>query len=203
MVLIGEEIHSIGYHVLGIGIRNSIAWRQPASSAIDEVHRQGGVAIAAHPINAYSAYDDAALRKLDAAEVVHPVGLRNEVFADQLRQFFGRARMTAIGDSDYHIGPLSPQLGAMGLCRTYVFVREQNEEGVLDALRQGRTVVFDQQHIYGDPGLIQLAKEDGRLSKIALSGRKPNFAALFSGIVGVIGLLASTFTFGVVWRRFE
>jgi predicted metal-dependent phosphoesterase TrpH len=203
MVLIGEEIHSMGYHVLGIGIRNSIAWRQPASSAIDEVHRQGGVAIAAHPINAYAAYDGEAMRKLDAAEVVHPVGLRNEVFADQLRQFFGRTRLTAISDSDYHIGPLSPQLGAMGLCRTYVFVQEQTEKSLLDALRQGRTVVYDRQHIYGDPAMIQLAKEDGRLSKLALSGREPNFAALFSGIVGVFGLLASTLTSGGVWRRFE
>jgi hypothetical protein len=203
MVLIGEEIHSVGYHVLGIGIRNSIAWRQPASRAIDEVHRQGGVAIAAHPINAYAAYDNEAIRKLDAAEVVHPVGLRSEVFADQLRQFFGRTRLTAIGDSDYHLGPLSPQLGSMGVCRTYVFVREKTEKGVLDALRQGRTVVYDRQHIYGDPTLILLAEEDGRLSKIALSGRGSNFAALFSGIVGVIGLLASTLTFGGVWRRFE
>ncbi len=203
MVLIGEEIHSIGYHVLAIGIRNSIAWRQPASSAIDEVHRQGGVAIAAHPINAYAAYDGEAMRKLDAAEVVHPVGLRNEVFADQLRQFFGRTKLTAIGDSDYHIGPLSPQLGEMGLCRTYVFVREQTEESVLDALRQGRTVVYDRQRIYGDPAMIQLAKEDGRLSKLGLSRREPNFAVLLNGIVGVLGLLASTLTSGSVWRRFE
>lgn len=203
MVLIGEEIHSIGYHVLAIGIRNSIAWRQPASSAIDEVHRQGGVAIAAHPINAYAAYDSEAMRKLDGAEVVHPVGLRNEVLADQLRQFFGRTRLTAFGDSDYHIGPLSPQLGAMGLCRTYVFVREQTEKSLLDALRQGHTVVYDREHIYGDPAMIQLAKEDGRLSKLALSDREPNSAALLSGIVGVLGLLASTLTSGAVWRRFE
>jgi len=120
-----------------------------------------------------------------------------------LRQFFGRTRLTAIGDSDYHIGPLSPQLGAMGLCRTYVFVREQTEKGVLDALRQGHTVVYDRQHIYGDPALIQIANEDGRLSKIALSGREPNFTALFSGVVGVIGLLASSLIFGGVGRRFE
>jgi predicted metal-dependent phosphoesterase TrpH len=203
MVIVGEEIHSIGYHVLAIGIRNSIAWRRPASSAIDEVHRQGGVAIAAHPIASYAAYDAEAMRKLDAAEVVHPVGLRNELFADQLRQFFGRTRLTAIGDSDYHIGPLSPQLGAMGLCRTYVFVRERTEKGILDALREGRTVVYDREHIYGDPAMIQLAEEDGRLPKLALTGRQPHFAGLFSGIAGVLGLLASTLTCGGVLRKLD
>ena len=203
VVIVGEEIHSIGYHLLAVGIRNSIAWRQPASKAIDEVHRQGGVAIAAHPIASYAAYDAEAMRKLDAAEVVHPVGLRNEAFADQLRQFFRRTRLTAIGDSDYHIGPLSPQLGEMGLCRTYVFVQERTEEGILDALRKGRTVVYDREHVYGDPAMIQLADENGRLRKLALSGREPNFAGLFSGIVGVFGLLAWILTSGGVWRRFD
>src|SRR5205823_4654353 len=97
------------------GITKTIAWRQKASSAIDDVHRQGGLAIAAHPIASFAAYDSEAIRKLDAAEVVHPVALRNETFAAQLREFYGRARLTAIGDSDYHLGPMSPQLGAMGL----------------------------------------------------------------------------------------
>jgi len=203
IVLVGEEIHSIGYHILAIGIRNSIAWRQPASSAIDEVHRQGGVAIAAHPIASYAAYDAEAMRKLDGAEVVHPIGLRNEAFAAQLRQFFGRTRLTAIGDSDYHIGPMSPQLGEMGLCRTYVFVREPTEKDLLDALREGRTVVYDRDHVYGDPAMIRLAAEDGQLPKLALTGREPNFAGLLSGTVGLLGLLAWTLTCGGVWRRLD
>jgi hypothetical protein len=101
------------------------------------------------------------MRKLDGAEVVHPVGLRDEAFAAQLREFYGRARLTAIGDTDYHLGPMSPQVGAMGLCRTYVFARERTEKGVLDALREGRTVVYDRDHIYGDPAMIQLAAQPG------------------------------------------
>src|SRR5262245_19893760 len=189
MVLVGEEIHSIGYHVLAVGIRNTIDWRQPASSAIDEVHRQGGVAIAAHPTASYAGYDADVIKKLDGAEVVHPLGLRNETFAAELRQFFGRTQLTAIGDSDYHFGPMAPDLGEMGLCRTYVFVRERTEQGILDALRERRTVVYDREHVYGDPAMIQLAAEDGRLSKLALTGREQNFQRLFSGIAGVLGLV--------------
>jgi len=190
MVLVGEEIHSIGYHVLAVGIRNTIDWRQPASSAIDEVHRQGGVAIAAHPTASYAGYDAEVIKKFDGAEVVHPLGLRNETFAAELRQFFGRTQLTAIGDSDYHFGPMAPDLGEMGLCRTYVFVRERTEQGILDALRERRTVVYDREHVYGDPAMIQLAAEDGRLSKLALTGREQNFHRLFSGIAGVLGLVA-------------
>ncbi len=198
IVLVGEEIHSsaLGYHLLAVGIKNTIGWRTTANSAIDEVHRQGGIAIAAHPIEAYAAYDAEAIRKLDGAEVVHPIGLRSEVFASQLRQFFSRRPMTAIGDTDYHLGPLSPNLGEMGLCRTYVFVQERTEKGVLDALREGRTVVYDLEHIYGDTAMIQLAAQDGRLSRLALHGVEHDFSRLFSGILGVLGLLGLTVCFG-------
>ena len=43
--------------------------------------------------------------------------------------------MTAVGSSDDH------GLGRIGLCRTYLFARDDSEEGVLEALRAGRTVV--------------------------------------------------------------
>jgi len=195
IVLAGEEIHSTGYHLLAVNIRNTVRWRQSASRAIDEVHRQGGIAIAAHPIASYSAYDAAAVKKLDGAEVVHPLGLRNEAAAAELRQFFGRAKLTAIGDTDYHIGPMSPHLGAMGLCRTFVFVREPTEAGVMDALREGRTIVYDRDHVYGDAALIQLAAEDDRLPKLALSERNPNSLVLLSGIIGVLGLLACSLVY--------
>jgi hypothetical protein len=204
IVIVGEEIHSTayGYHLLALGIGKTIGWKQQASSAIDEVHRQGGVAIAAHPVAPYAAYDVEAMRKLDGAEVVHPVALRNKAFAAELRQFFfSRPHLTAIGDSDYHLGPMSPQVGEMGLCRTYVFVRERTEKAILDALREGRTVVYDREHIYGDPAMIQLVADDGRLPKLAVTARKPNFARLFSGIIGVLGLLALTFAFGGTWGR--
>ena len=196
IVLVGEEIHSIGYHVLAIGVRDSIAWRQPAGSAIDEVHKQNGVAIAAHPTLSYSAYDAEAMRKLDAAEVVHPLGLRDEALASQLREFYEHAHVTAIGDTDYHLGPLSPYVGEMGLCRTYVFVQERTEKDILDALHKGRTVVYDREHTYGDPAMIQLAAKDGRLPKLALTGREHHFTTLLSGVLGVVGLLASSFLFG-------
>jgi hypothetical protein len=199
IVLVGEEIHSTvnGYHLLAVGIHDTISWRQPAGRAIDEVHRQGGVAIAAHPVAGYNQYDAEAMRKLDGAEVVHPIALRSASLADELRRFFSRAQLTAIGDSDYHLGPMSPQVGDIGLCRTYVFVRERSEGGILDALRARRTIVYDRDHVYGDPDLIRLAAEDGRLPRRALAGHQQSSAGWFSGIAGVAGLLAWV----LVWRK--
>jgi hypothetical protein len=190
-VIVGEEIHSTRYHVLAVGITNTIEWRQPAANAIDEIHRQGGVAIAAHPVASYAnGYDADALRKLDASEVVHPIVLTDEIYAAEMRQFLERNRLTAIGDSDYHLGPLAPDLGAMGICRTFVFARERTAKGVLDALREGRTIVYDRERAYGDPELVKLAADDGRLPKSALAGRPRSTLALFSGLIGLIGLIA-------------
>src|SRR5262249_41630461 len=103
IVLTGEEIHALDFHILGIGINRTISWNQPADQAIQQVHDQGGVAIAAHPVRRYwDGYDAAAMRLLDGAEVVHPVALTSEEQALQLRQFYQRGHLTAISDSDYH-----------------------------------------------------------------------------------------------------
>jgi hypothetical protein len=190
MVLVGEELHSIGFHVLAVGITETISWRQLATPMLDDIHRQGGVAIAAHPIARYSrGYDTHAMQKLDGAEVVHPLTLLSETSASQLREFFGRTRLTAVGDSDYHLGPMAPNVGAMGLCRTYVFVRSRSEKDVLDALRQGHTLVYDRGRIYGDPDIMKLAAEDGRLPNIVPAARL-SVVDLLIRLAGLFGLVA-------------
>jgi hypothetical protein len=179
-VLVGEEIVSSHYHLLAVGIDTTVSWKQTAASAIDAVHRQGGIAIAAHPLARFwPAYDAEAMRKLDGAEVLHPIAYESEELAAQLRQFYGRARLTAIADSDYH------GLGPMGLCRTYVFTREETEQGILNALRQGHTVVYDRGHVYGDPALIQLA------AKLPFAAPVSGFLSVYSRIAGILGLMGA------------
>jgi predicted metal-dependent phosphoesterase TrpH len=184
-VLVGEEIVAPRYHILAVGIQNTISWRQRAASAIDEVHRQGGVAIAAHPVASYwPAFDADALRKLDAAEVLHPIAYRHPGAYRELQEFYGRARLTAIGDSDYH------GLGPMGLCRTYVFAREDSEGAILEALRAGRTVVYDRDgRAYGDPELIRLAARDLRIDALRSPPSDQGFLIAVSRLCGILGLL--------------
>jgi hypothetical protein len=182
LVLTGEEIVSAHYHLLAIGIDSMIDWRQSAARATEEVHRQGGVAIAAHPLSQYwTAYDALARRTLDGAEVVHPIAYESDDKGAQLRQFYESAGFAAIGDSDYH------GLGPIGLCRTYVFTEEVSERGVLDAIRHGRTVVYDRAgRAYGDAALIRLA--EGGLIGMAPAGA--GVFGLFSRAAGILGLIA-------------
>ena len=92
-------------------------------------------------------------------EVMHPVAYTSGERGNQIREFYRRAHatghsLTAIGSSDYH------WFNSLGLCRTYVFVHNNDEREILDALRNGRTVVYDPAGVaYGKPELIELLQE--------------------------------------------
>lgn len=189
-ILIGEEIVTPRYHLLGVGIRDVIDWRQPVASAIDEVHRQGGVAIAAHPRKFYwPAYDSAALSKLDGAEIQHPLIYATTRGYGEVQQFFGQAQLAAIGDSDYH------GTGPMGICRTFIFARDDSESAILGAIREHHTVAIDRDGgAYGDPTLIALMK-DVDLAQLNPSFVNPGWMVRASAVCGLLGLLA-LFLFG-------
>lgn len=184
-VIVGEEVRSPNYHLIAAGIDHTVSWNQPAADAIADVHRQGGVAIAAHPDREFwNGYDEAAMRALDGAEIAHPTAFVRERVRIDMQQFFMRAPLTAIGSSDYH------GIVPMGTARTYVFATGASEGAILDALRHHRTVVYDAAgRPYGDPELIRLS--EGQLPK-TIEGNAPNrnWLAWASRILGIVGLFA-------------
>jgi predicted metal-dependent phosphoesterase TrpH len=185
-VIVGAEERGSAYHLIALGIATNVSPRQPAAAAIDQVHRQGGVAIAAHPVHEFwPAYDAAALARLDGAEVMGPSASRTPARAGELRSFYGRGRFAAIGSSDYH------GLGALGSCRTYVFATANTDAAVLDALKHHRTIVYDVQgRPYGDRDLIQLAERDGRLRQLDAARPTGNGPLTWiSRITGILGLI--------------
>jgi hypothetical protein len=156
LVLVGQEITGRDYHLIGVGIERPVGWDQPARGAIADVHAQGGVAIAAHPMRGFAeGYDETALARLDGVEAVH----RDSILASigpQFEAFYHRTSarnpdVAAIGSSDFHTS------GPIGLCRTYLLVREHSEAGVLDAIRDGRTVGrCESSRMRGRPELVRL-----------------------------------------------
>jgi hypothetical protein len=177
IVIPGEEIHGPRYHLIAAGIHTQIDWRLSAAEAIDDIHRQGGVAIAAHPTAwSWGAYDLATERRLDGAEVFQPIAFLPGA-REQLREFFGRAPLAAIASSDYH------GMGPLGLCRTYVFARDASEGAVLEAIRSHRTVVTDGDRVFGDAALARFAPQ------LPAPPVRPRPWGGMAGLIGLLGLV--------------
>jgi hypothetical protein len=184
ILIAGEEIHGPHFHLIAVGIHRTISWRLTPRAAIDEIHRQGGVAIAAHPtLPSWSYWTADAVEQLDGAEVRQPVVYIAPSLSLELEKFFARGAMAAIGSSDYH------GFGPLGLCRTLVFVREASPQGVLEAIRAHRTVVIDGEHAWGDPALVPLALQHPELAGPPPLANSTGALVLLSRICGISGLL--------------
>jgi predicted metal-dependent phosphoesterase TrpH len=165
LVIPGQEITAPDFHLVAIGVRRVVDWRLPLRQAIDAVHEQGGVAIAAHPVrDSWRVRDDRALRTLDGAEAVHAGFEEHSRGRYELHEFYRSARglnpvLAAIGSSDFHgIAPI-------GRCVTYIVVDEISERGVLRAIRRGQTVASDNRGtLVGDPAIVTLVQKAGRIT---------------------------------------
>jgi predicted metal-dependent phosphoesterase TrpH len=160
-VIIGEEITTRDYHLLAFGLERAVDARLPLESAAAEVHRQGGVVIAAHPARRFWPALQPAVPHLDGVELVHPTAWRAGGWSsDDFHAFWEEVRTAkpgavAIGTSDYHVGPV------LGLATTFVFAESEQPRHLVDALRAGRTVVIDRGgELHGDPALVEAVRRD-------------------------------------------
>jgi hypothetical protein len=188
IVLLGEEVTNPAFHLIAVGIAGDIDWNQPAVDAIADIHAQGGVAVAAHPEREFWAgWDEAAMAAVDGVEVAHPVLESEPGATDEFDAFFARvlARnpdVARIGSSDYHV------THAPGQCRTYVFASSATREGVLDAIRAGRTVAQRPDgSLVGDPRLVEQVRANVRREpSTARAARTWSAACAWLGMAGVM-----------------
>jgi hypothetical protein len=152
MILESQELTSPDFHMIAVGVTRMIDWRHTVPDAVAAIHAQGAVAIAAHPVSfAWKPRDLESLRALDGVEVAHPMAERTGFSRRELDAFFAAARaakpaVAPIGSTDFH------GAAPLGLCRTYVLTPLASPTGVLEAIRQGRTVAQDQYgRLYGEP----------------------------------------------------
>lgn len=144
LILESQELTSPGFHIVAVGVVNTVDWRLPVPDAVRAIHAQGGVAIAAHPVPfAWTPMDDASLRAVDGVEVAHPMAGRSDSSRRELDRFIAAVRavrpdVAPIGSSDFH------GAAPLGLCRTYLLTSDRSAAGALDAIRHGRTVAEDQ-----------------------------------------------------------
>ncbi len=183
-VLVGQELLGVDHHIIAIGTERQIAL-PTVSAQLAEVHRQGGIAIAAHPMPEFwAAFDDEGQGQLDGAEICHPLVYSNPKALPAFEQFRERHALAAIGSSDFH------GLGRMGECRTYVFATDNSAAAIIDAVRAKRTVVYAPGgKTYGDPALASLIASRTELRDVATSDAPVGGLDWVSRVSGVVGLM--------------
>jgi hypothetical protein len=195
MVLPGEEVTTPGFHVTAVGLAAPVGWHGTIAEVAEAIHVQGGIAIGAHPAREFlPAFDASAFTALDGLERAHPMMESQEASRHDLADVFDRAKsvkpsIAPIGASDFHY------TRAIGLDRTYVFVREITPSGVLDAMRAGRTVACDGRgNVYGAPGLSLQVSDLCRAAATArLTSSWRERMSLTCTWVGLLGLVVLGF----------
>jgi hypothetical protein len=198
-VLLGEEITSARAHVVALGIERRIA-PGPLDEVITSIHAQHGVAIAAHPVARFWSAIDPVARDFDGAEVMHPIAWsigRSGWRWTEMRDWWLRAAderaaggrpFAAIGSSDAHFG------ATLGMDRTFVFARDESEASIVEALRAGRTVVYDLEgNAYGDRALVESLGRDPLPVKDRHAYRPQNKLDRAAAVVGFFGAMLLLF----------
>ena len=87
-------------HLLAIGIQSAIDKRLPVKNQVEEIHRQGGIAIAAHPFRSKLTYTESELfaTGLDAIECKNIPEDKTENFYDNIR----KQAIPCVSSSDAH-----------------------------------------------------------------------------------------------------
>lgn len=194
LILVGEEVTTGSYHLIAVGIEQTVSPNQPVAEVVADIHAQGGVAIGAHPVKRFQPGLAPVRHDLDGLEVMHPIAFsaRNPAWSwADMRAYYEETipRPAAIGSSDYHFASV------LGLCRTLVFVKEPvTANAVIDAIRARRTVVIDREEkLVGDPSLIEALERQPyvpRTSDYAYRGEGLLDRILrILGLVGVAGIV--------------
>jgi predicted metal-dependent phosphoesterase TrpH len=162
LLLPGDEVTGVGFHIAAVGVDRPVPWHVSIPEVVGAIHAQGGAAIAAHPDSVYSrAFDETSFAAVDGVEASNPEetrGRKRRFFEDAyLRAARAHPGIAAIGSSDFHTFPM------IGFWRTFLFVREPTRQGVVEAIRAGRSVACDDKGAtHGSADLAALVSDECR-----------------------------------------
>lgn len=104
-VIVGQEVTTAEGDVLALFVEQTLPVFETAVAAIKAIHRQGGLAVAAHPFGVYVDGVECRILELpfDAVEVRHgcPLNLFTNWYAQYINQ--RGQRLPELGSSDAHI----------------------------------------------------------------------------------------------------
>ena len=161
LLIPGQELTAVGFHLAVAGISETIDWRQSAASAAAAAHAQGGVAIVAHPgRETWRFLSDADLAAVDGVEAAHPMSHVSEAARLDLLAFYERAKTVHPSIGDGSTDSIRPR----PLGRTYLLVKQPTQAGIRRDPR-GRTVAQRPWPGAGPPDPRRDGRDDCRLDQ--------------------------------------
>jgi hypothetical protein len=136
VVVPGLEVTARGAHVLCLQPAGGVPPTRSIRETVDLIHRQGGTAVIAHPYGVPRSWvniREAEHAGLDAVEVANSAQWPYGVICRWNRGLAGRLGLPMTGGSDSH----TP--ATVGRCYTVVDSETRDAEGVVRAIRLGRT----------------------------------------------------------------
>jgi len=136
VILRGMEVSARGAHILALDINEEVDMGLGILETVEKIHEQGGLAIIAHPYSVLRTWVNR--REIEAAgfdlvEVANAYQFPYGWMLERNTRLAQELGLPQTGGSDAHI----PR--TVGRAYTVLEVDERSEEGVLEALRKGKT----------------------------------------------------------------
>jgi predicted metal-dependent phosphoesterase TrpH len=138
VVVPGEEIETLGGHVLALNIGQLIEHKLSISETIEKIHDLGGIAVVAHPaavLKTGLGHSMSMISNLDAVEVMNSSSFPFFLSTYLSRRLAHRLGLPQTAGSDAH--------HAQEIGTAYTLVQaDSNLDEIVEAIRKGRTVPF-------------------------------------------------------------
>jgi len=160
----GMEVTSEAGHVLALGISEAIPPGLTFAETLDRIRDQGGLAVVPHPFqeSRHGVLDKISRDELGTADAIEVYNSRLLTGRSnrQAERFARRRGLPMTAGSDAHIAEM------VGQAVTTVDATERSVDGILDAIREGRTTVEGKR----TPWRISLRQAAGGIKRRLQSG---------------------------------
>lgn len=130
-VIVGEEISTKQGHVIGLGLKNHIRPGLDFFSTLDEIHSQGGIAIAPHPFDIYKEGIRELAKKCDAVEVFNALNM-DKVSNYVCERFASKNSLNSVAGSDAHCKEM------IGHGAVKIDCSSKNTDDILESVVKGK-----------------------------------------------------------------
>jgi len=136
LIIPGIEITSLGGHIIGLNVHESIPPNLSVEETVDKIHELGGIAIACHPGAPFKgSLKNRVTSKFDAVEVINSSAIPFNhcvKYAEKIAEKLGKAR---VAGTDAHYGP------EIGYAYTLIDANEKVED-IVEAIRKKKCRPF-------------------------------------------------------------